>query len=516
MSNFLYSNDEIRAIETAHAKKYPQDSLMLRAGAAVAALAVTLLKEKRGANILVLVGPGNNGGDARVAAAALLKAGHRMTLLEPGQYKQTDSAAKNAFTAVRKAKGAVATKFPVAAKFDLIIDGLFGIGLKRAPTGVFADAIARANANADAHHTPILAIDVPSGLVADTGVALGATIQADFTVTFLGAKPGLYTADGVDVAGEIHVDSLGTTTKSSNGELLNRANIAPLIPKRRNSSHKGSFGNVGIIGGATGMIGAAVLAARAALHMGPGKVFAGFNASDAPGFDTINPEIMVRPADELVTDTSPITLTALAIGMGLGVDKSARRLLKAALARALPTLVDADALTIIAANPAIHAAHQVKMAENPHQCLSLIFTPHPGEAARLLEVAVNEIQSDRVRAAKSIAVKFNAVTVLKGAGTVIATPDGQYWINTTGNPGMASGGMGDALSGMIASFLAQGMNALNAAKLGVYLHGAAADECLAHGMAPHGLTASEVIFEARTLLNAGLHAHDHDQPALQN
>ena len=516
MSDFLYSAAEIRAIERAHAKKNPQDSLMLRAGAAVAAFAVSLVKKKRGANILVLAGPGNNGGDAWVAAAALIKTGQRVMVFEPVPQKQREPAAKNAIAAFRKATGLVVTKFPIDAKFDLIIDGLFGIGLKREPKGVFADAITHANANADTHHTPILAIDVPSGLASDTGVALGATIEADFTLTFLGAKPGLYTADGVDVAGEIHVDSLGTAATTTQGEILNRTNIAPLIPKRRNSSHKGTFGNVGIIGGASGMIGAAVLAARAALHMGPGKVFAGFNAKDAPGFDTINPEIMVRPADELVTDTSPITLTALAIGMGLGVDKSARRLLKAALARALPTLVDADALTIIAANPAIHAAHQVKMAENPHQCLSLIFTPHPGEAARLLEVAVNEIQSDRVRAAKSIAVKFNAVTVLKGAGTVIATPDGQYWINTTGNPGMASGGMGDALSGMIASFLAQGMIALDAAKLGVYLHGAAADECLAHGMAPHGLTASEVIFEARTLLNAGLHAHDHDQPALQN
>lgn len=128
----------------------------------------------------------------------------------------------------------------------------------------------------------------------------------------------------------------------------------------------------------------------------------------------------------------------------------------------------------------------------------------------MLGLTADEIRSDRIAAARNIACKFGAVTILKGAGTVIATPDGRYWINTSGNPGMASGGMGDALSGMIAAFLAQGMNALEAAKLGVYLHGAAADECLAHGMAPHGLTASEVIFEARTLLNAGLASHDHD------
>ena len=479
---------------------------MLRAGTAVAVLAATIVKKKRGANILVLAGPGNNGGDAWVAAAALSKAGQRVTVLDTLEKKHAAPAAKTAVTAYRKANGAVITKFPDDRKFDLIIDGLFGIGLKRAPEGVFADIITRANANADRNHTPILAIDVPSGLSTDTGVAPGTTIQADFTLTFLGAKPGLYTADGVDVAGEVHVDTLGVAASLSHGELLNRVNIAPVIPERRNSSHKGSFGNVGIIGGASGMIGAAVLAARAALHMGPGKVFLGLIAKDAPGFDPVNPEIMLRSTEELVSDQS---MTSLAIGMGLGINKVAQRLLTAALARALPTVVDADALTLISLNSSIHADFQAKNTGKRRQRLSLVFTPHPGEAARLLGVSTSDIQSDRISSALTIAVKFNAVTVLKGAGTVIAAPDGHYWINTSGNPGMASGGMGDALSGMIAAFLAQGMNALDAARLGVYLHGAAADECLAHGMAPHGLTASEVIFEARTLLNAGLQSHEH-------
>ena len=507
MSYSLYSTAEIRAMETAQARKKPKESLMLRAGGAVAAFASKIVKKKCGATILVLAGPGNNGGDAWVAAAALKKAGQSVTMLEPHEQKNADLAAKSAMTAYRKTKGVVVTKFPDDEKFDLIIDGLFGIGLQRAPEGAFADTITRANANADHHHTPILAIDVPSGLCADTGIAFGATIQADFTITFLGAKPGLYTADGVDTAGEIHVDKLGVAGAESQGALLNAVSVTPLIPRRRKNSHKGSFGNVGIIGGASGMMGAAVLAARAALHMGPGKVFLGFAAKDAPGFDTINPEIMVRSAEELVADES---MTALAVGMGLGIDNTAPRLLSAVLGRALPMVVDADALTLIAANPSIHAVLEAKIAGTAHQNLSLVFTPHPGEAARLLVVTSDEIQSDRVAAAKTIAVRFKAVTVLKGAGTIIAAPDGRYWINTSGNPGMASGGMGDALSGMIAAFLAQGMNALDATKIAVYLHGAAADECLAHGMAPLGLTASEVIFEARTLLNAGLQAHDHE------
>ncbi|MEO8384483.1 MAG: NAD(P)H-hydrate dehydratase, partial [Betaproteobacteria bacterium] len=449
----------------------------------------------------------NNGGDAWVAAVALMKAGQSVTVLEPQEQKNADPAAKSAMAVYRKAKATVITKFPVDEKFDLIIDGLFGIGLQRSPEGAFADTISHANANADQHHTPILSIDVPSGLSADTGIVFGVTIQADFTITFLGAKPGLYTADGVDVAGEIHIDNLGVVGAASQGELLNAADVAPLIPKRRKNSHKGNFGNVGIIGGATGMMGAAVLAARAALHMGPGKVFLGFAAKDAPGFDTINPEIMVRTAKELLADE---TMTAFAVGMGLGIDRTAARLLSIVIRRTLPMVVDADALTLIVANPSIHAVLEAKMAEMPHQSLSMVFTPHPGEAARLLGISTDDVQADRVSAAKSIAAKFNAVAVLKGAGTIVAAPDGHYWINTSGNPGMASGGMGDALSGMIAAFLAQGVDALSAAKLGVYLHGAAADECLAHGMAPHGLTASEVIFEARTLLNAGLVPNEHD------
>ena len=507
MSDFLYSTSEIRAIESAHAKKKPRQSLMLLAGAAVAAYAGKIVKKKRGANILVLAGPGNNGGDAWVAAAALKKAGQRVTVLAPSEQKKADPIARTASNTYRKAKGNVVTKFPSDEKFDLIVDGLFGIGLRRAPEGIFADVIRHANANADLNHTPILAIDIPSGLCADTGVAFGATIQADFTLTFLGTKPGLYTADGVDFSGEVEVDGLGVDSTASEGQLLTRAVAALLIPQRRNNSHKGSFGNVGIIGGATGMIGAAILAARAALHMGPGKVFLGLAAKDAPGFDSINPEIMVRTAEELVADE---TMTALAVGMGLGTDKTAPRLLSVALTHPVPMVIDADALTLISSNPSIHATLQAKMPGNPLQSTRFVFTPHPGEAARLLEIASTEIQLDRVKAAKSIAAKFNAVAVLKGAGTIIATPNGHYWINTSGNPGMASGGMGDALSGMIASFLAQGMNALDASLLGVYLHGAAADECLANGMAPHGLTASEVIFESRTLLNSGLAAHDHD------
>jgi hydroxyethylthiazole kinase-like uncharacterized protein yjeF len=308
------------------------------------------------------------------------------------------------------------------------------------------------------------------------------------------------------------------------GHLLTADNVSSLIVERRHQSHKGSYGNVGILGGADGIVGAAVIAARAALMMGPGKVYLGIAAKEVPAFDPLNPEIMLRKADALVIDDA---VTALAVGMGLGIDKSAPRILSAALSRRLPTVLDADALNLIAVTPAfgttltavttaalentsIGEPSRPKTPEKPHQSSIYVMTPHPAEAARLLNVPTAQVESDRVTAALALAKRFHAVVILKGSGTVIATPDERYFINTSGNPGMASGGMGDALSGMIAAFLAQGLDTLDAAKLGVYLHGAAADACVAHGMAPHGLTASEVIYEARTLLNAGLTHHaDH-------
>jgi hydroxyethylthiazole kinase-like uncharacterized protein yjeF len=521
LQHSLYATSEIRAIEAAHAKK-SRISLMQKAGAAVAKLAQTLVKKKKGTSILVLAGPGNNGGDAWVAAAALKKSGQRVTVLALGEHKFTDAAAKSAHAAFVRGKGTVTKELPKDGKFDLVIDGLFGIGLVRAPSGAFANAIASVNAMRAVSGTAVLAIDIPSGLAADSGVALGGSgsaIVADHTITLLGFKPGLFTSHGKDCAGEVHLDILGVTPAAGHGALLLADNVRPLIPSRAHHSHKGTYGNVGIVGGAEGMVGAAVLAARAALLMGPGKVFLGIAAKDVPAFDPLNPEVMVRKADDLIADEN---LTALAIGMGLGTDKSAPRLIAAALARKLPMVLDADALNLVASTPGFASAlgtttqnsstgapSKAKMPEAPHQCLSLVMTPHPGEAARLLNVTVAQVESDRVTSALAMARRFNAVVVLKGAGTIIAHADGRYFVNTSGNPGMASGGMGDALSGMIAAFLAQGMDVLDAARLAVYLHGAAADACMSHGMAPHGLTASEVIFEARMLLNSGMEHHEH-------
>ena len=515
----LYSSAEIRAIEIGHAKSHPRVSLMQAAGEAVAALAINVMaRRKDKKRVLILAGPGNNGGDAWVAARALQARKIPVLVWALGEQKFADLAAKKAHTAYLKARGPIARKRPPEKTFvaiDLIIDGIFGIGLARSPSGEFADAISAANQHRERTGAPILAIDVPSGLSADSGHAPGESIRADITLTFLGLKPGLYTADGCDCCGEIHLETLGVSPPSSRGELLNRERAAALIPQRRRNSHKGSYGNVAIIGGAAGMVGAAVLAARAALHMGPGKVYLGLAAEKAMTFDAINPEIMLRPAKSLADESAISSITAMAIGMGLGGDKQATRLLKTALKQQRPIVIDADALNLVASNPSIGALLEAYAAKHRANAgPQAILTPHPGEAARLLKTTAAKVQHDRIGCALKLATGFNCVVVLKGAGTVIATPDGRYLVNISGNPGMASGGMGDALSGMIAAFLAQGMKAFDAAQLGVYLHGAAADACLLHGMAPLGLTASEVIFEARTLLNSDLedhHVEDHHE-----
>ncbi len=542
---FLYTVAQIRATENAY-RPGKGATLMQRAGEAVAKQAVAMLKSQKNKSVLILAGPGNNGGDAWVAARALQLKKIKVTVVALGEHKFNEATAKKARDAYVKNRGTLhklgVSNSPIGAdhggilsgvpsdvfaEFGLIIDGIFGIGFsasKRSLTGEFLAATKAANYARAEHSVPILAIDVASGLDAETGVAVADAICATATLTFIGAKPGLYTADGTDCSGKVIVDTLGLSLEATNGTLLTREIAAAFVPQRNNNSHKGSYGNVAIIGGATGMVGAAVLAARAALHMGPGKVYLGLaanntnsnntnnnNTNHALTVDAINPEIMVRMADDLINDKS---ITVFAIGMGLGESKAAAALLIATFKRACPMLLDADSLNLIARNTAIGAAFRAitpkavasKRKQNTSQ---IVLTPHPGEAARLLNTTTEKVQTNRIVAAQKLAKQFNAIVVLKGAGTVISQPDGPYVINTNGNPGMASGGMGDALSGMIAAFMAQGVTAWNAAQLGVFLHGASADAAIHHGMGPLGLTASEVIFEARTLLNSGLEDH-HD------
>ena len=265
----------------------------------------------------------------------------------------------------------------------------------------------------------------------------------------------------------------------------------PALPSRALTAQKGNFGSVAIIGGDTGMVGAVLLASRAALFCGAGRVYAAFLADKVPSVDICHPEIMLHSAATLTNLTQ---LSCVVIGPGLGQSKAAIDLLTFCIMNEVALLIDADALNLISQH-----AHLQKIVKN--RKAETIITPHPAEAARLLNTTVDDIQQNRVINAQNLAYKFQVVCVLKGAGTIIADADGNWFINSTGNPGLASGGTGDVLSGIIGSLIAQGLSGLQAAKLGVYVHGAAADALVAEGVGPVGLTATEVAQEARHQIN---------------
>jgi len=490
----IFPTAAIREIEQGWVAAHPGESLMERAGLAAAEHARHLAGD--GYRVLVVCGPGNNGGDGLVAARHLRTWGYRVTVRLAGDPARFPPDAAAAWAAFRAAGGVAENFEPPWSGFDLIIDALFGIGLARPVEGEAAALIEAINASG----APVLALDIPSGLASDTGVARGPVVRARETLTFVGLKPGLVTGQAAEFAGRVTVADLGVAAEAAvdaPGRLLDQAAVAGWLPRRAPASHKGSHGAVGIVGGAEGMLGAAMLAAHAALKAGAGLVFAGTLAKPAPGVDPLHPEIMWRSDDELL---SMDRLSVLAIGPGLGRSGHARVLLGRFLELALPLVLDADALNLIAGQEPL----QVALASRGW--VPSVLTPHPAEAARLLGVTTAQVQADRVQAAVALAERFHAVAVLKGAGSIVAEPGGHWAVNPTGNPGMASGGMGDVLTGLIAALMAQGLAAPQAAQLAVYLHGAAADSLVARGIGPVGLTASEVTDEARRLVNQWVYA----------
>lgn len=483
-SNALYLSQELRTIEQAATVA----GLMEKAGLAVATLAKELTADNADP-ILVLAGPGNNGGDALVAARYLKQWWHRVTVVLAGDPQKLPPDARAAYDQWLAAGGTVEDEIPLA-NWALVLDGLFGSGLQRPVEGIYREFIEEVNASP----APVLAIDIPSGICGDTGRMLGAAVRADHTLTFLGLKPGLYTLDGPSHAGIIHFSDLGVAAGSilaAQGHLLELELLRPLLPLRALNSHKGSFGSVAVIGGANAMTGAALLAARAALLSGAGRVYAALLAEGAPAVDLQQPEIMLRSPDNLRILPQ---LDCVVIGPGLGQSAAAIELLEYWLAQDVPLLLDADALNLLSMHQ--HLKHALQNRQAPG-----VITPHPGEAARLLACDNAAVQQDRIHSCLRLAQELHAICVLKGAGTICAEPDGQWYINTSGNPGLASAGTGDVLSGIIGSLIAQGLRAIDATNLGVYLHGAAADALVAQGIGPVGLTASELAPAVRDLIN---------------
>ena len=494
----LYASAEIRRIEQAAQTALPAYTLMQRAGQAAADVALQLLTgSPHKARILVLVGPGNNGGDALEAATILTQAGADVVALLQSNANKLPPDAANALARANRAgvhmmpPEQFATIDSIA--WTLVIDGLLGIGLTRPLDGPLRSLVATVNTLS----CLILALDVPTGLDADTGIVVGPdgiAIVADHTVTFIGDKTGLHTGDGPDYAGKVTVAGLSLAENPSvpARSWLNSTDLFAhnLQPRARNS-HKGSFGSVAVIGGAEGMTGAPILAARAAAKSGAGKVFIGF-LDAAPAYDSGQPELMCRRAADL--DLSSATLV---VGTGLGISPTAHDLLVKTLMAPGHLLLDADALNLIAVEPAL----QQLVAQRRHSGLATVMTPHPLEAARLLGISTSDIQSDRLAAARKLAQHFNAVVVLKGAGSIIARPDGSAVINPTGNPALATGGSGDVLSGICGALLAQGWPDWHAALGAVWLHGSAADLLVSQGCGPIGMTAGELIPAVRSLLN---------------
>jgi ADP-dependent NAD(P)H-hydrate dehydratase / NAD(P)H-hydrate epimerase len=484
----LLRSAELRRIEAASADQ----PLMQRAGRAAADLGTTICAERGGA-ILVLAGPGNNGGDAFEAARLSRERFFDTYVVFVGQAHDLPLDASETYQAFVAAGGRTLTAIPELARWSLIIDGLFGIGLKREIVEPYAGLIRRANLLAARDRCPLLALDCPSGLNADTGKVYGATIVASHTLTFIGGKPGLYTADGPDHCGEVSIATLELEAKidaAAAGHIVDLSPFAAQLRPRPRNSHKGKNGNAGILGGAGSMVGAALLAARAALKLGSGRVYVGLLDERAPAFDAQQLELMLRAPDKLLA----APLTALACGPGLGVSEHARALLETACALDTPLVFDADALNLVAQEGNLQVALASRRAPT-------LLTPHPVEAARLLECDVATIEADRVTAACELATRYNAFVALKGGGTLIAAPDGAWFVNTSGNAGLATAGSGDVLTGLITALLAQGWPPLAALLAAVHLHGAAADDLVAAGCGPVGLTAGEVIVAARSRFN---------------
>ncbi len=483
-SHSLHTVAQVRAMEKAALKAHGMSGfdLMQRAGRSAFAL---LRRRWPGARrIAVLCGNGNNGGDgyvlAKLAGASQL-AIEVLTLAPPAPGTEAAFAFAD-WLAAGGTVGAGDTDWPQA---DVYVDALFGIGLSRALEGQAAAWVARLNDAAQ----PVLALDVPSGLDADTGAAHGLVVRAATTISFIARKRGLYTGAAPDCCGEIVFDALGVDDVdfASDAQLLDSGDLHEALAPRARAAHKGRFGHVLAIGGDTGMGGAIRLAGEAALRAGAGLVSVATQAAHISAINTARPELMAHAVNG-VQELQALLERAnvIAIGPGLGQRAWGHSLWHTAIASGKSLVLDADALNLLARDPLALPTQSV-------------LTPHPGEAARLLGCDVAAIERDRYTAVRELAQKYQAVTVLKGAGTLIANTRGEVAVCPWGNPGMASGGMGDVLTGVIAGLLAQDQTAWEAARCGVALHAQAGDAAAANGEA--GTLASDLFAPLRRLRN---------------
>lgn len=487
----LYSAEQVREMDRLAIEEYNIAGFTLMSRAATAALNAIKENWPGQRRLLIVCGAGNNGGDGYLLACQANADGFEVRLVQAGNRDRPGDDAARACQQWQSCGGECAGPANVAAMInntDIIVDALLGTGLQREVSGSWARLIEQLNAS----RQPVLSIDIPSGLNADTGNVMGVAVRADVTVSYIGLKQGMLTASGRDYCGQIMFDALDIpgeiyTIMKSDKHILDSALLSRLLVARPPSCHKGQCGHVLVAGGDLGMSGAVRMAGESAARAGAGLVSIATRREHAANLSAGRPELMchgVETTGEL--DSLIGKATVIAIGPGLGSGSWSSVILSRILQTDMPLVVDADALNLLAADP-------VKRG-------NWILTPHPGEAARLLDCSSQDIQNDRFAAVKDIAGKYNCVAVLKGSGSLIYSQrDEQVYLCRDGNPGMASGGMGDVLTGVIAGLVAQGLSLTDAACCGVYLHANAADRAAQQG--ERGLLATDLFPYIRQLAN---------------
>lgn len=461
----VFFSDQIKSLENSVMQQQNISSfeLMKKAGEAVFSYL------ERFNNLLIITGPGNNAGDGFVIAKLALEANKKVTVLCLSDPQDLPSDARQAAIEFSQAGGKVHGSLhkPLPeCQFDCLVDAIFGSGLNREISGGFAKTIKQLNRMKAFK----VAIDIPSGLDADTGQILGVAFRADVTVGIICHKAGYHTLNGKDCVGQLFVEKLGWKDDKNHSKthLLNQNILQNTCLKRLENSHKGSFGSVTIIAGSSGVLGAALLAGRSALVSGCGLVEIVSSEQQLASLSLQCPELLT--ASSLKNSRLIHKATAIAVGPGLGTNANSKQIFEDSLKLNKPSVIDADGLNLLAENFTSKA--QSSQFKLPADC---VLTPHPKEAARLLDCKTHDVQSNRIKAANDLATKYNSVIVLKGSGTLVCNPQGDICINPYGYSGMATAGTGDVLTGMIVSLMAQNLTAFEAAKTAVVWHAIAAE-----------------------------------------
>ncbi len=514
ISDRLYTAEMVRELDRRAIKDHGMPGITLMKHAGAAALQSLLARWPRACRLTVICGGGNNGGDGYIIAALARQRGLLVKVLQLVPADKLTGDARRAWQFACQADVPMAAfqgtiDNPDAIDVDnvdvdvdvdaagegggeVIVDALLGTGIRGQVRENYVQAIEAINQSA----SPVVAIDIPSGLCSDTGAVRGVAVMAELTVTFIGMKAGLLTGQGPAVCGDISYHDLNVPLQvfedmPVSAQRLNLSDLMKQLPRRDRDAHKGKFGHVLVIGGDEGFGGAAAMAAEAALRVGAGLVGVATRSCHVSALLARRPELMVKPVDS-GQQLEPLLAapSVLVIGPGLGRSPWSEQVLQQAINSGIPMVVDADALNIICEGR-VGAGADTR---------NWVLTPHPGEAARLLNISNAEIQADRFGACKALQQAFHGTVLLKGAGTLISSGKEMLTLCPYGNPGMATGGMGDVLAGIIGGLLAQGLSADQAAQLGACLHGAAAD-CIADECGERGMMATDLLVPLQRLVN---------------